>query len=307
MSDLHSRRTWSPTFIGIGAEKAATTWVWNKLDQHPAVEMSQPKEVNYFNEQFDRGSAWYEKHFRRTPGCVQGEISPLYLDHPEAAQRIAECCPDVRLLVMLRNPFDRALSHLMHEAQNEYGGVADLTAEHFRVLADRDERFVRRSCYAAGLDGFLKHFRRDRIGLFFYEDVAERPLDLIQRVYRFLAVDDSFVPDGLQTAMNRSEEYRYVTLYRAVAKVSQTAKSFPVTRNLLEWIHRRTTLREQAFAFLTKDGGRPKLTAADVLTAEQLQTIASDLRRLRQELRVAVPSSWNVPRPSGSSHEFAYA
>ena len=295
MSDSQHSDAWAPSFVGIGAEKSATTWVWSKLDQHPAIEMSQPKELNYFNENFEHGSAWYQKHFANSLDCLQGEISPWYMDHTETPERIASLFPDIRLLVMLRNPFDRAMSHLMHDAQNEYGGVADLTAEQLQRLVVRDEKYVRRSLYACSLERFLEHFDRDRIGVYFYDDVKERPKQLIQEIYEFLGVDANYIPDDLATPLNKSQDYRSVTLHRIASRVSQTAKAFPVTRDLIEWIYRNTTLRERTIDLLMVDSGRPSLTAADVLSEQQIQAIADDLARLKSELNVAIPVTWSVP------------
>jgi hypothetical protein len=295
MSGSQQSDAWAPSFVGIGAEKSATTWVWSKLDQHPTIEMSQPKELNYFNENFGRGSAWYQKHFVNSTDCLQGEISPWYMDHAETAERIARVYPDIRLLVILRNPFDRAMSHLMHDAQNEYGGIADLTAEQLQQLVVRDEKYVRRSSYASSLDRYFDHFDRDQIGVYFYDDVKERPRQLIQEIYKFLGVDASFVPDDLATPLNKSQDYRSVTLHRIASRVSQTAKAFPVTRDLIEWIYRNTTLRERTIDLLMVDSGRPELRAADVLSGEQIAAIASDLERLPDLLNVSIPTTWSVP------------
>lgn len=295
MSGSKQSAAWAPSFVGIGAEKSATTWVWSKLDQHPDIEMSQPKELNYFNENFERSAAWYQKHFTDSPNCLQGEISPWYMDHAETAERMASVYPDVRLLVMLRNPFDRAMSHLMHDAQNEYGGIADLTAEQLQRLTARDEKYVRRSSYAASLEPFLTHFDRDQIGIYFYEHVKERPRQLIQDIYEFLNVDADFIPEDLATPLNKSQDYRSVTLHRIASRVSQTAKAFPVTRDVVEWIYRNTKLREKTIDLLMVDSGRPPLTAADVLSQQQMQVIADDLLRLNNELNVTTPETWCVP------------
>ncbi|MEZ6125910.1 MAG: sulfotransferase [Planctomycetaceae bacterium] len=293
----------APSFIGIGAEKSATTWVWSKLDQHPAIEMSQPKELNFFNLEFDRGLAWYGRHFPGSPGCLQGEISPWYMDDDRVADRIADLFPNVKLLVMLRDPFDRAFSHLLHAAQNEYGGIADLTADQLRRLAALSDDYVRRSCYALGLSRFFELFPRERIGIFFHDDVQACPQDLICRIYEFLGVDSGFLPDGLETPLNKSQNYRSETLHRVASTMCETARSFPVTRHLLEWIYRRTTLRERAIEMLMVDSGRPLLTAEDVLSEDQLSRISDDLRCLQHDLRIEVPASWTARRTAVCSAE----
>ena len=109
-------------FIGIGTSKAGTTWVSEMLDAHPGICMSEPKEVNYFNEQnnysiniknynYGKGFNWYKKHFLHwRTGQIIGEFTPKYLADLKAPLRIKNAFPDVKLIVCLRDPVDRAFS-----------------------------------------------------------------------------------------------------------------------------------------------------------------------------------------------------
>ena len=182
--------TWSPKFIGIGAEKSATTWAWTMLDEHPAVCMSQPKELNYFNldENYRRGDTWYRQHFSTDAECC-GEISPLYMDDDRVAGRIRDTFPNAKILVMLRDPFDRAMSHLFHDASVRYGTVAELTPEHMKSLIKKDDKYIRRSQYHAALTPFFKTFPAEQIGVFFFDDVKANGLNLAQRIYALAGVN----------------------------------------------------------------------------------------------------------------------
>ena len=284
--------SWAPDFIGIGAEKAATTWLWANLNVHPEVEMSQPKELNFFNVSFDKGNDWYQQHFRQSVNCLQGEISPWYMDDVQCAARMAAVCPNAQLLVMLRDPFERAFSHLLHDSQNAFGGIADLTAEQLQSLTSKSDDYVRRSCYSKCLAPFLKHFRRSQINVQFYDDVKSQPLKTIQNVYRFLNVDADFVPENCDRAVNKSQNYRSVVLHKMASSVSQTAQAFPVTRDIIDWIHRRTTWRERAIEMLMVDSGRPSLSAVNVFSEQQLRAMTEDTRRLGDLLGVVVPDHW---------------
>lgn len=283
---------WAPDFIGIGAEKAATTWLWANLNAHPNIEMSQPKELNFFNLQFDKGNDWYQQHFRQSPDCLQGEISPWYMDDENCAERMAAGCPNARLLVMLRDPFERAFSHLLHDAQNTYGGIADLTAEQLRSLASKSDDYVRRSCYSQCLKPFCQHFDHRQIHVEFYDAVKSQPQQTIQRVYRFLRVDADFAPEDCDRAVNKSQDYRSVVLHRMASTVSQTAQAFPVTRDIMNWIHRRTTWREKAIELLMVDSGRPQLSAVEVFSDRQLNQMAEDENQLSALLQIPLPESW---------------
>ena len=65
-----------PNFIGIGAQKCATTWVYRVLEDHPAALLSDPKELHFFSSNFDRGYQWYERHFPETSSAkAVGECS----------------------------------------------------------------------------------------------------------------------------------------------------------------------------------------------------------------------------------------
>ena len=106
---LHAR----PTFLVIGAQKAGTTSLHRYLVEHPAVLCAEPKQVHFFDNGYDLGSAWYLTHFparseareiRRTLGAAAvGEVAPAYLFHPQAAQRAHAFDPGLRLLAVLRD------------------------------------------------------------------------------------------------------------------------------------------------------------------------------------------------------------
>ena len=282
---------WSPTFIGIGAEKSATTWAWTMLNEHPAVCMSQPKELNYFNldDQFAQGDAWYRKHFALPTTCT-GEISPLYMDDDRVASRIRETYPDAKLLVMLRNPFDRAISHLFHDASVIYGKVAELTTEELQTLAHKDDKYIRRSSYASALRPFFDAFPKEQIGVYFFADVRLDGLNLAQQLYRFVGVDNSFVPEQFNEKVNDSQDLRPGA--GVVMAASRVAKAFPPTRLAMNWIYRRTTLREKVIRWVMVDKGRPTIGFEDVFSAEDTVRLTEELEQLRDQLPENLPAAW---------------
>ncbi|WJK40293.1 sulfotransferase domain-containing protein [Solwaraspora sp. WMMA2056] len=115
-----------PDFLIIGTKRGGTTSLWNYLIQHPLVPRLFPawntKATHYFEEHWSRGEAWYRSHFptqrqrdalaARHGGPVRaGEAAPLYMFHPTAAHRVQALLPQVRLIVLLRDPVERAYSH----------------------------------------------------------------------------------------------------------------------------------------------------------------------------------------------------
>ncbi|MEO2015133.1 MAG: sulfotransferase domain-containing protein [Fuerstiella sp.] len=290
--------TWSPGFIGIGAEKSATTWAWTVLNEHPSICMSQPKELNYFNvdNNYRRGEPWYQNHFALNSPCA-GEISPLYMDDDRVAGRIREAYPTTRIMVMLRNPFDRAMSHLFHDASVMYGKVAELTPSDLRALVKEDDKYIRRSCYAAQLKPFLEAFSHDRIGVFFFDDVKANGLDLAQRLYEFVDVAPDFVPEQFSRKVNDSLDQRSALLTKSLILTSQIAKSFPPTRMAMNWIYRRTQIREKIIRMLMIDRGRPEINFDDVFSEGDFHLLSDDLANLSESLAGKLPTSW-LPAPS---------
>ena len=107
-----------PDFLILGAQKAGTTALYSYLRKHPSIIGPSWKEVSYFDRHYARGPAWYRGNFPnklRTRGALVGEASPSYLFHPLGPRRVRELVPEARLVALLRDPVDRALSHYNHE------------------------------------------------------------------------------------------------------------------------------------------------------------------------------------------------
>lgn len=134
-----------PDFIILGAQKAGTTTIYDNLVKHPAVHPCDIKEVHYFDSNWGKGQFWYRGHFDyiRHAEAVRaagqpwqtGEGSPYYLFHPHVPRRVKELCPAARLIVVLRNPVERAYSHYQHEKRKGREPLSFAEA-----LAAEDER-----------------------------------------------------------------------------------------------------------------------------------------------------------------------
>jgi len=115
-----SARRSLPDFLIIGAQKAGTTSLCSYLFQHPDVNAPRRKEIHFFDSpEFSLGPAWYRAHFPRgTQPGITGEASPYYLCHPHVPRRVHELLPHARLIVLLRDPVERALSHYHHQVRH---------------------------------------------------------------------------------------------------------------------------------------------------------------------------------------------
>ena len=103
-----------PHFLGIGAVKAGTTWLYRNLRCHPELYLPHPKEVHYFDQRFDRGLRFYAGKFEDGRARVRGEITPAYSAlPPDRIRFIRSVMPDLKLIFLMRNPVDRAWSHAL--------------------------------------------------------------------------------------------------------------------------------------------------------------------------------------------------
>jgi hypothetical protein len=111
-----------PDYLIVGSMRSGTSALYEYLVRHPHVARSTSEEIHYFTLNYHRGLKWYRGHFptrfrrgyvrhRYGAQLVTGEATPYYMAHPHAPGRIAELLPEVKLIVVLRNPIDRAYSH----------------------------------------------------------------------------------------------------------------------------------------------------------------------------------------------------
>lgn len=203
-----------PNFIVIGAAKAGTTALYWYLAEHPAVFMSPVKETNFFGYGRDANGrliygdpeihhfpiqtmAAYEQLFERAAGAAAiGEASPIYLECPQAADRIRSAIPAVRLIASLRQPVERAYSdylmHLRHRGL-EFDPARDLSAG--ASWAAADSRWMQVSRYHGQLERYYAAFPRAQIHVALFDDLKRNALGMVQDVYRFVGVDPAFAPD----------------------------------------------------------------------------------------------------------------
>lgn len=206
-----------PSFLIVGAQKAGTTALYYALSKHPQVFMSAVKEPAYFvAEDALRNAAGpgdkasqlvtsleaYEELFAGAgSGDVRGEASTSYLYDPDAAKRIKDQLPDVKLIAILRNPVDRAYSNFLHLVRDGREPIHD-----FRVALAREEqrrsegwslswRYMDKGYYGTQIERYLALFGCDRLRCYLYEDYNDDPDSTIQDIYRFLGVDDTFTQD----------------------------------------------------------------------------------------------------------------
>jgi hypothetical protein len=209
-----------PAFLIIGAQKGGTTSLHEYLMEHPLVAPPTTKEVHYFDHAYQRGTDWYRAHFGPAgrPGEISGESTPYYLFHPLVPERVARDLPESKLIVIVRNPIDRAFSHHNHERALGYEDLPfeeaiarepdRLAIEERRIREDPRYRsfshqhhsYLSRSRYAGQLERWFQHVDRDRFLLLSSEELFEDPRKALLEAQGFLGLEPD-VPDDL-TARN---------------------------------------------------------------------------------------------------------
>nr|WP_246334639.1 sulfotransferase domain-containing protein [Spinactinospora alkalitolerans] len=207
-----------PTFLIVGTQRGGTTSLFKALVQHPHVMgPTLRKGVHYFDTQYGRGADWYRGNFplrrpvrprgsRRTAAPQVGESSPYYMFHPLAAERIARDLPDVKVIVALRDPVERAYSAHVHERargfeSEPFEAALDLEQERLageerRLCADpgssshshQHHAYLARGHYVDQLQRLEKHLGRERVHIVESEAFFTDPESVFREVEEFIGV-----------------------------------------------------------------------------------------------------------------------
>ena len=116
-----------PDFLIIGTQRGGTTTLFSLLSAHPGIFMPEEKEVHYFDLNYQKVIDWYTEKFStsvKASTAITGEASPYYLYHPHVPARVAKDLPEVKLIVLLRDPVDRAYSNYMLERKRNAEAMA---------------------------------------------------------------------------------------------------------------------------------------------------------------------------------------
>ncbi len=223
---LTARSRMLPDFLIIGTQRGGTTSLYKYLVRHPAVGHALTKELRFFDLHYDRGLDWYRSRFpserhraraaERGVDLIVGEASPDYLFYPASPARVAADLPDVRLIVLLRDPVERAFSHYWHQRRRGFedlsfeeavrreperlasagGGRADAAGQGGFEL--HHHSYLARGRYAEQLERWFAHHPRDRFLIERSEDFFEDPGTVFARVLRFLDLPP-FEPGAYET------------------------------------------------------------------------------------------------------------
>jgi hypothetical protein len=222
-----------PDFLIVGTQRGGTTSMFKALLQHPSfIPPRLRKGVHYFDVAYDRGPRWYRGHFalatqaaeqskRIGAPVITGEASPYYMWHPTAADRIGVDLPGVKLVVLLRDPVERAYSGHAHEFARGFetetferaleleperlaGEMAKMRAEPtYQSHAMQHLAHVGRGEYIDQLERLETVFGRDRLLVLDSQDYFATPKPVFAEMCAFLGIPDADVEHDQHNARPR--------------------------------------------------------------------------------------------------------
>jgi hypothetical protein len=293
-----------PDFFVAGAPKAGTTAVHAALARHPSLYMSAVKEPKFFltegppptrggpgDVQTYREHVWrrdkYEALFDPAPpGTLRGESTPFYLYNRDAQRRIRALVPGARLIVILRDPVERAHSNWTHLWSAGLDPVDDFVAacaeEERRIAAGWADfwRYTALGRYGEQLEQLYSVFPREQVLVFRYRALVESPARVLDRICAFLDV-----PDGVLTEVPRENvtahprrSLRHVAVSRALrvsAGVSRVVPGAASVTGTLERVLQRHSPPRQALTWEQRQALIPRFEAdirlLEVLTGEDFR------------------------------------
>jgi len=202
-----------PNFIIVGAVRCGTTSLYYDICEHSSVLPAAYDEIGFFDSNYDLGINWYKSMFptkftrkkieSKTGLCITGEDTPFYFWDKKSIDRIKKEIPKIKLIILLRNPIDRAYSNyqLGVRSGSESLSFEDAIKKEIELLEKNDdienddiEKFLRpRSYIAKGLyynqiKNWFKIFSKDQIIVLTTENLARNPHKTLEKVFNFLGL-----------------------------------------------------------------------------------------------------------------------
>lgn len=197
-----------PNFIIIGSQRCGTTSLYTYLAQHPQILTPIKKEMDFFSWHFDRGIDWYLAHFPPMPAGEQfltGEASPSYFDSRSAPQRLYRAFPEVKLVVLLRNPVDRAISQfyrltdLNWEVRSFDRAISDeiarLAQNPAYIIGEEPGNYLARGRYIEFIKNWLDFFPKEQLLILKSEDFYAGTATTVKQVLEFLDLPEYQLPE----------------------------------------------------------------------------------------------------------------
>lgn len=188
----------SPSFMVIGTAKGGTTSLYHYLNQHPLITMPKRKELHFFDtKKYQRGIEYYLTKFPRED--ITGDVTPRYMPASWVPQRVSAHFPDIKIIVLLRNPVDRAFSHYKQQVYPK----SHQTFEHhikkeMEQLRTKGKHIglvlLQRGFYAEQLRNWLRYFPKEQFLILKSEDFFKNTQETMDKIFAFLGLPPHHYP-----------------------------------------------------------------------------------------------------------------
>jgi hypothetical protein len=271
-------------FFIVGAPKAGTTSLYHYLSEHPQVEMSSQKEPDYFSDEaIQEGGMYYGKNrintlkkyealFMQKEGVLYGEGSVSYLFYENVATDIKKYNPDAKIIIMLRNPIERAFSHYLMDYRlgllsDSFEDVINKKSKHRNAYLFY-QQYISVGNYCQQLKRYFEEFGKENILLIDYEDFKNDVGKAVYLVYSFLDISTEF-------SANINKKHNAFTMPKN--KLIRFVYSFVFLRNILVVIFSKQLIKKIR-SFLFKNDDKPVMLSS---TRDQLKKLfKSDIENL---------------------------
>ena len=285
-----SKETW-PNFFIVGAAKAGTTSLYTYLKNTPGVYMSEHKEPHYFIDNMKTGNYDESKYLQLFKNVKNekaiGEASTDYLIDPSSAKCIHDKIPDAKIIILLRDPVERAFSsYLMFTNRTKKDlSFPEIFLETFGTeygLKYDKNPYLGRGLYSSQVKKYLEIFGEENVGIWFFEDMKKDTMQMVKGVLKFLKID-SLPPD------NVSKIYNPYLVFRG--KIAESLSLNTTIRKIVPIFLPTLTLRHLVFNKLfIKEVQKPKLPESERRKLENYYY--DDVIALEKVLKKKIPWEW---------------
>ena len=206
-------------FIGVGAQKSGTSWIYACLYEHPEI-CAPIKEIHFFSRKrnWSKGIDWYRGKFNTCKtGSLRGEFSTSYLYDENSAARIKKHFPKAKIIVSLRNPVNRAFSQYRNAIKA--GEISKDTS--IEDALKQDKSIIEQGMYYEQVKRYIDMFGKDQVLVLVYEDSKKDPAKFVKSIYTFLDIDENFVPSMLHRSINTARTPHYVVVDRYMTRIAE--------------------------------------------------------------------------------------
>jgi hypothetical protein len=215
--------TQPPAFICIGVQKSGTTTLHYLLAKHPEILMSSQKELQFFTFNYHLGINWYLSQWpmiERTK--LRGETTPYYIFHPYAAERMKQCFPKIKILILLRDPVERTISQYYHsvrigvedldiadalkqEDERIFGANQYLLNPAMRHKSHQEHSYISRSRYEQQIPRWLDHFGKEQCLILSSDKFFSHPEEIWHTILNFLQITIIPLPVATLARLNAGD------------------------------------------------------------------------------------------------------